>query len=247
MGWSKDPGPSSAGQTLAFFITMKELSVFVDESGDFGEYDHHSPYYIISFVFHDQEKNIDNALNALNQNLDVFGLKNVAIHTGPILRQEEIYFGVDIETRRKIMRNLITFYRNVDIQYTSIYIEKKHIEDEYEMIAKLSRQLSIFINNHLDYFQSFDLVKIYYDNGQNPVARILSSVFGIYLTNVQFKKAVKPSKYRLFQIADMICTMELIRLKMDAHLLSKSELRFFGEPRVIRRKYLRIIDEKKLK
>ena len=32
---------------------MKELSIFVDESGDFGEYDYHSPYYIILMVLHD--------------------------------------------------------------------------------------------------------------------------------------------------------------------------------------------------
>lgn len=30
---------------------MKELSIFIDESGDFGEYDHHSPYYIITMVW----------------------------------------------------------------------------------------------------------------------------------------------------------------------------------------------------
>ena len=33
---------------------MKELSIFIDESGNFGEYDYHSPYYIVSFVFHKQ-------------------------------------------------------------------------------------------------------------------------------------------------------------------------------------------------
>ena len=33
---------------------MKELSVFVDESGDFGDYSVTAPYYIISLVFHDQ-------------------------------------------------------------------------------------------------------------------------------------------------------------------------------------------------
>lgn len=37
---------------------MKELSIFVDESGDFGEYDYRAPYYIISMVLHDQEKDI---------------------------------------------------------------------------------------------------------------------------------------------------------------------------------------------
>ncbi len=37
---------------------MKELSIFVDESGDFGEYNHHSPYYIITMVFHNQNDDI---------------------------------------------------------------------------------------------------------------------------------------------------------------------------------------------
>lgn len=33
---------------------MKTLSIFVDESGDFGSYTKHSPYYIIAMVFHNQ-------------------------------------------------------------------------------------------------------------------------------------------------------------------------------------------------
>ena len=44
---------------------MKELSVFVDESGDFGEYDYHAPFYIISMVLHDQESIIDSDLEKL--------------------------------------------------------------------------------------------------------------------------------------------------------------------------------------
>lgn len=35
---------------------MREISVFVDESGDFGEYEKHSPYYIVTMVFHDQSE-----------------------------------------------------------------------------------------------------------------------------------------------------------------------------------------------
>ena len=37
---------------------MKELSIFVDESGDFGEYDYRTPYYIISMVLHNQDVDI---------------------------------------------------------------------------------------------------------------------------------------------------------------------------------------------
>ena len=30
---------------------MRELSVFIDESGDFGSYEPHCPFYIITMVF----------------------------------------------------------------------------------------------------------------------------------------------------------------------------------------------------
>ena len=45
-----------------------ELSVFVDESGDFGEYDYHAPYYIISLVFHNQSHDIQFDLSHLMMN-----------------------------------------------------------------------------------------------------------------------------------------------------------------------------------
>ena len=34
--------------TFILWGIMKELSIFIDESGDFGQYDYHAPYYIIS-------------------------------------------------------------------------------------------------------------------------------------------------------------------------------------------------------
>ena len=37
---------------------MKEISIFIDEPGDFGEYNHLLPYYIVTMVFHDQEIDI---------------------------------------------------------------------------------------------------------------------------------------------------------------------------------------------
>lgn len=61
---------------------MKELSIFVDESGDFGEYDFHSPFYIISLVFHNQINSIDNDLNILENKLSELGLHNHCVHAG---------------------------------------------------------------------------------------------------------------------------------------------------------------------
>ena len=37
---------------------MRELSIFIDESGDFGEASKQSAYYLVTFVFHEQDKDI---------------------------------------------------------------------------------------------------------------------------------------------------------------------------------------------
>ena len=48
---------------------MKELSVFVDESGDFGGYEIHSPYYIVTMVFHDQDIDITEIENLFSKGI----------------------------------------------------------------------------------------------------------------------------------------------------------------------------------
>ena len=113
-GWSKDPGPSLAGKFLAFFISWhgsviaaKELSVFIDESGDFGVYDFRCPFYIITMVFHDQSVPIAEEIRKLNQELSYMNLHNLCIHTGPIIRREEIYEYMDLSDRRRIFNTFI--------------------------------------------------------------------------------------------------------------------------------------------
>lgn len=49
---------------------MKELSIFIDESGDFGSYSHHSPWYIVTMVFHNQDINIDEPVQYLENQLE---------------------------------------------------------------------------------------------------------------------------------------------------------------------------------
>ncbi len=46
---------------------MKELSIFIDESGDFGDYDPKAPFYIISVVTHDQRDDISGQIEYLNK------------------------------------------------------------------------------------------------------------------------------------------------------------------------------------
>ena len=76
------------------------------------------------------------------------------------------------------------------------------------------------------------------------VTRILSSVFNALLENVEFKKVI-PADYRLFQVADLICTLKLTELKANRHLLSKSKIYFFENERTLKKNYLKPLGKKR--
>lgn len=194
-------------------------------------------------IFHDQQANIQPAVLKLNQELSYLNLDNLCIHTGPIIRKEEIYIHMSIDERRRIFNKMVSFIRQLDIRYKCFYIEKKHISDVVEATGKLSKQISQFIREHLEIFLSFDNVKIYYDNGQIEVNKILSSVFNALLPNPIFRK-VMPVKYKLFQVADLLCTLELVKLKLENNILSKSEKTFFGNTRDLKKNYLKPLSKK---
>ena len=83
---------------------MNELSVFIDESGDFGDYRLHSSYYIISMVFHDQSDDIQPQIKKLEENLSYIGYPHHCTHIGPIIRNEYEYRRDTLENRQKILK-----------------------------------------------------------------------------------------------------------------------------------------------
>ena len=85
---------------------MKQLSIFIDESGDFGEYNGITEYYVISFVFHNQTEDISGMVERLDNSLKDVSDKKFAIHTMPLIRREEMYIDMSPNERRAILRKL---------------------------------------------------------------------------------------------------------------------------------------------
>lgn len=56
---------------------------------------------------------------------------------------------------------------------------------------------------------------------------------------------MQPVNYRLFQVADLICTLELLSIKERNHLLTKSEEMFFGSVKELKKSYLKPLQKKK--
>lgn len=217
---------------------MNELSVFIDESGDFGPYNPHSPYYIITMIFHNQDHDISTPIEKLDHDLRSRGLPNHCVHTGPIIRRENEYEFMSITDRRSIFNCMVTFIKHCNIKYHCFHIEKKQFNDSVHATARLSLLISRFIKDRYAEFLSYDKVKIYYDNGQVEVSKILATVFTVLLPSIEIKR-VTPSDYRLFQAADMICSMELVKLKIESATVSASEMEFFGNLRDLKKNYLK--------
>jgi len=221
------------------------LNIAIDESGDFGEYQKHSPYYFVAMLFHDDQNDINHAAKLLDNQIINLGYDIHAIHTGPIIRREDRYKNLSIDERKKLLNALIHFNRRIDIMYNVLYIEKKECADIIEVITKLSKKIHLFVKKHEEFFHRFDEVNVYYDNGQIELTRILTSTLSVLLPNVTFHR-VKPFEYKLSQLIDMYCSLELTALKFEKKIPSQSELEVFHNYRTFKQDYLKKIRKKRL-
>ncbi|MCM1103769.1 MAG: DUF3800 domain-containing protein [Clostridium sp.] len=226
-------------------MSEKVLSIFIDESGDFGPYDFRAPFYLVAMVFHEQDYDVKKNISDLESHLKNLGYKQHAIHTGPLIRRESIYKNDLMEERKRLFNTLFHFVRKLDFRYVCAKIRKSECADMIMMTAKLSKVIAEILRDHQDYFGQFAQIIIYYDNGQIELTKILTSVFNTLYAHVEFRK-VRPVDYKLFQVADLVCTMELLSEKAGSNSFSKSEEEFFHSIRDFRRNYLKPLAGKRL-
>jgi len=166
------------------------------------------------------------------------------VHSGAAIRGEEGYRGMHISERKAIFTRFMAFTWKANISYQHFVFRKKEYGDALKLEGALARQLGLFLRENAEYFLSFDKVIAYYDNGQTEVTRTLNSVFNAFFFDVDFRN-VKPQDYRLFQAADLFCTLELLRAKVEDNALSRSDLFFFRTKQTLQKDYLRKIIEKR--
>ena len=127
----------------------------------------------------------------------------------------------------------------------SAKVKKSECKDSDELESKLTKAITNELQKHDDYFRSFDKIIIYYDNGQKPLKRILNIIFSSRFSDIEVRR-VRPVDYKLFQVADLICTLEHIYVKIELGLFSNSEKEFFSRPNDFKRDYWRKIENQQL-
>ena len=133
-------------------MSEKILSVFIDESGDFGPYEAHAPYYLVSMILHNQSTDVSENIKLFDSHLLNLGYQNHAIHTDPLIRRESVYSNDLVEDRKRLFNALFNFARKLDFQYSCIKVKKSECLDVITMTSKVSKALA-------DVLRSNELIK----------------------------------------------------------------------------------------
>ena len=205
---------------------MRELSLFIDESGSDNLKDR---YYLLTLVLHEQDKDISKGIRLYERSLAEKALPDIPFHASPLLNGHDNYENMDLSYRKRLLSSFRVFFRYMPVHYTCIALKTKEYADLDGITAAMRKLLVDFLFDNLSYFQGFDVVKIYYDDGQTSIARAIHKAVDYVLAkDTVVYKLASSTDYRLSQVADYICTMELTALKYADKVSTATDEKFFG-------------------
>ena len=221
---------------------MKRLNIFVDETGEFGFGTGASELYGISFTFHEHNDDIMPELLKLNERLDKIGYTNM-IHMADLIMHRGDYSNFDIGTRQSIFNAIYQFSRRILVKYHTIIIDKRYTDNSRILRQKLSTDINKMIKENESYFEKFDEIVMYYDNGQETLGIILDSIFSRF-EGFEHRVDFNHKEKRLFQVSDMLTYIDKYNYKYKNKMtFSKSEKYFFTTDEI--RKILKELNKKR--
>ena len=221
---------------------MRRLNIFVDETGELGYDEDSAILYGVSFTFHVQKDDIMPELKNLNNRLERIGYTNMIHMANLILRREE-YKDFDIGIRKSIFNSIYQFSRKIPVKYKTIIIDKRYTNNVRTLKTRLTTEIKNMVNEHYDYFNKFNKIVLYYDNGQEPLGKILESIFSQF-SGFEHRVDFDHKEKRLFQISDMLTFIDKYDYKYKNKIpFSKGEIYFFTINEI--RKILKELNKKR--
>ncbi len=137
---------------------MRELSIMVDESGEWGKL---SKYYLITLVFHDQSEPVMPHIERYEQHLADASLPDIPFHAGPLLNGHADYETLSMADRKRLFVAFFTLARNLPFTYVTFAHRKKRVRQRQtsfrgsaaarpgELSADTPRQIPV-VRHHQD-------------------------------------------------------------------------------------------------
>lgn len=157
------------------------------------------------------------------------------------------YGFLGIEQRKAILVYFSSFVRKLPVSYITFVYRRSQFEDPARLMERTGRDTSSAMVKHLGFFQSFDDVKVYYDNGQDIVKQALDRSVGKVLSKgVVRRRKTSMTDYRLEQVADYLCTIELALAKYETKDDGETYNKFFGGIGSFKRNWLKQARSKRI-
>jgi hypothetical protein len=222
-----------------------DIHVFADESGEFSIDAKRSPFFLLTLVFHDPADDMEANYISLSEALNRKGYEDIPVHAGPLIYRYDEFRKFSKKERKEIFDIFFAFLCASPIKCHTVTIETKSIEAKSDFKAQITQQLSAFLDENMAAFFPYERLILHYDSfgkgsyGQT-VATAFKSVFGKVKT-----KIVSPADSRLFQAADMLCSLEFLALKMERNMLTKRDVEFFSSASNLDETYLSVVRTKR--
>lgn len=218
---------------------MDDISIFVDESGT---RDGNSAYYLLALMFHNQKQDIYERIQQYEDALADRGLPDIPFHAGPLFNGHDDYANYPLNIRKQLFTAFYTMIWHLPIAYTTFVYRKRDIRGTKNLEARVKQDLVNVLFSNLEQFQQYDRVKIYYDGGQSIVTYALHIAveYALSKTAILYRNNT-PKEYRLAQVADCICALELTARKYEDHQTTSADDKMFGGIGAFKHNYLKKI------
>ena len=222
---------------------QKTLDIYIDESGDFSLYSEENPIYSVAFVLVDYDNDNSGPINRFNNNLNKLIGGDHFVHVGNLIRGEKPYKEMDREERWRLFYALYLFayHSKFNVAVASV-IKGDSIENITSSIATSLLKCVDELQKNVSHYNQ---VILHYDYGQSILTGLITATF---LSKISSCKVVKTSQSEtpFMQVADLFAYFDLLNYKISKSFLSKSEMKFFGGIRNLKKNYLVQLSSKHL-
>lgn len=214
---------------------LKQLDIYIDESGNLDSYSKHNLIYSVAFVMVDNSVNNTRPLSIFeNKLLSIVGGEHF-VHTGNLVRGEKPYRDMLVGERQDLFYILFLLSKHSQYKVLCSITEKKKLSNE--IYGGIRDSVFETIKRMESYISDYDIIIVHYDNGQEFLKEILLSAFKAIPKKIKMVKTLQQNN-PFMQVADLYSFLELIKYKIAKSGLSKQEKAFFGSPRKIKKDYL---------
>ena len=225
-------------------VTLQDrLNLHIDEAGD---QDLSEGIYLVAVILHEHADDVDAPIRAYEERLRIAKLDDIPFHGKDLLHGNESYRAVSVGDRKRLLTQFARLVRSLPVRYFILSYNQRDARNRMDLESRIRRDLASLIFEHLAYFQRFDSISVYYDDGQRVLSIALRDALDFVLADdvADFREANHPAR-RLLQAADYVCTIERASIAFSGGTQTKTHERFFGNRRAFMQSYMKQLARKR--